>query len=729
MASTSRQARPSAMSTLITLLTILSLLLATSISGAAANDVIQDPFLSAPEALNPRLTNTIETDAITLHYNGSGPVPDYDELSPIPDAITPLSEDSIQQSILDELLAVINTTAYPDPCSKCIAAGQILHAAAITQPVSAFSNILIRACNTLPFVKASIRADTCESQFTLSGGLGPYFAQLFSKMSLATGDYQALCAMGFNGLNLCQEKPPDEIDESLYFAPKPHWAELPPSPSGKLIDVLHLSDWHLDPRYDIASEANCSQYLCCRPYSTNAELLTSRNNPSIPASRFGSFFCDTPPDLALSAFHDMPEFFDIDALAFAIFTGDIVSHDHDDSLSRAYVSYSEEVSYRIFKAMLRQVPVYATLGNHDTLPKDFSVPNSLASGPSNTSTNPIAWNYDLVSSLWEKHSWLNETEARFAKTHYGAYATTTSQGLRVISLNSDFWYKANPFNYFNTTNPDPTGLLSWLAQELAACEQRNQRAWIIAHVLTGYDGTTSLANPSALFYSIVRRFSPYTIAAIFFGHTHKDQLQLFYDYLPDSINPLTGHRDTTKIDFSKPLQVGYIGPSITPLTGLNSGYRVYQVDSETFEILGAQTYFSNISDSLEWTKPVWKKEYDAREAYCNPLSHDKGPSPDLPMTKPTIPWPQDAPLNATFWHRVTESMLLDPDSEHSLLQKYNRFETKSSLATAYHGNDETRPQQKVCFIRSGSAALGKKCRDAFGGNDARSARERAFGVC
>ncbi|RVX69897.1 hypothetical protein B0A52_05732 [Exophiala mesophila] len=717
------------MSTLIPLLTTLPLLLSTYISGTAATHPIQRPFLNAPEALNPRLTNTIETDAITLHYNGSGPVPDYDELSPVPDPITPLSQHSIQQSIVDELVAIIDTTAYPDNCSKCIAVGQILHTAAITQPVSVFSNVLVQACNTLPFVKASIRADTCESQFTHTGGLGPYFAQLFSKMSLATGDYQALCAMGFNGLNVCEDKGPVEIDENLYFDPKPDWAENPPPPSGKPIDVLHLSDWHLDPRYDIASEANCSQYLCCRPYSTNTERLTSRDHPSVPASRFGSFFCDTPPDLALSAFHDMPQFFDIDALAFTIFTGDIVSHDHDDALSRAYVSYSEEVSYRIFKTMLREVPVYATLGNHDTLPKDFSLPHSLESSPTNTSTNPIAWNYDLVSSLWQEYSWLNKTEASFAKTHYGAYAATTPQGLRVISLNSDFWYKANPFNYFNTTNPDPNGLLSWLAQELTACEKRRQRVWIIAHVLTGYDGTTSLANPSALFYSIVRRFSPYTIAAVFFGHTHKDQLQLFYDYLPDSINPVTGHRDTTKIDYSKPLQVGYVGPSITPLTGLNSGYRVYQVDSKTFEILGAQTYFANINDSLEWTKPVWKREYDVREAYSNPLFPGKGVGNDIYKAKPNIQWPGDAPLNATFWHRVTESMLLDPDSEQSLLQKYNRFETKSSASTVHRGNDETQPEQEVCFIRSGSAALGKKCRDAFGGKDARGSRERAFGVC
>lgn len=125
----------------------------------------------------------------------------------------------------------------------------------------------------------------------------------------------------------CTKPPTIQIDESLYFTPKPEKANIVPEPSGKTINVLHLSDWHLDPRYDIGSEANCSQYLCCRPYSTNTVLDTGVSNASVPASRFGYLYCDSPPDLALSSFQSMSKFFDKDDLAFTIFTGDIVSHD------------------------------------------------------------------------------------------------------------------------------------------------------------------------------------------------------------------------------------------------------------------------------------------------------------------------------------------------------------------------------------------------------------------
>ena len=475
----------------------------------------QTPLIGTPEALNPKLTNVIGNDTIKLYYNGTGPVPGYDKKSPIPRPITPLTEKLIEESLLDELVSIATSPFYSDNCTKCVAAGQLLHVAAISQPVSVVTSILIRACNALPFVKENIRSSSCESEFSGGAGFGPYLVQLLSKMSLATGDFQTLCSYSFQ---MCEELPPIQIDESLYFDLKPESAEVAPEPSGETINVLHLSDWHLDPRYDIGSEANCTGYLCCRPYARNEELSTNSRNASIPASRFGSFFCDSPADLALSAFTDMPDFFDMESLAFSIFTGDIVSHDPEDALSHVYVSYEEEVTFRVFKKMLGdKVPVYVALGNHDTLPVGFNTPHSMNPDPSDTASNILQWNYDLVSSLWLKYQWLKKSEADFARTHHGAYATTTAQGLRIISINSDFWYKANIFNYWNVTNPDTSGILKWLADELSACEKRGQRAWIIAHVLTGYDGTAPMPNPSALFYSIVRRFSPATIAAVFFG--------------------------------------------------------------------------------------------------------------------------------------------------------------------------------------------------------------------
>ncbi|MCJ1458766.1 hypothetical protein MMC28_009140 [Mycoblastus sanguinarius] len=635
---------------------------------------------STPQALNPQLTNTIgDKGGPTLYYNGSGPVPPYNETSPIPAPFTPLNAtNQTEDYFYNQIAAIVaNGSNYTTKCGKCLASTDVIHKAAVSQSVSVITDLLIRICNLTKF---SIYATTCEAEFSGVGGIGPYWAQLFAKMNIATGDYQAWC---YYQWDTCTVPPTIEIDESKYFSPKPPQASVVPKPSGKTINVLHLSDWHLDPRYDIGSEANCSQYLCCRPYSTNTVLDTGVSNASVPASRFGYLYCDSPPDLALSSFKSMPQFFNVDDISFTIFTGDIVSHDNDDQLSRAYVEYEENVTYAVFKAEMGNKPIYPTLGNHDSLPEAYNTPNDINGGDG--TNNIFSWNYDLLSSMWEEDGWISGAEASFASTHYGAYAHTTAQGLRIISINTDFWYVDNVFNYFNFTNPDQSGILSFLISELETCEKQGQRAWIIGHVLSGYDGSNGLPNPTALFYSIVRRFAPATIAAIFFGHTHEDQIQIFYDYSATSLNGTL--RNTNDIDISKPLTMGFIGPSITPLTGNNAGYQLYQVDAKTFEIMEIKTYFANVSESLTWTSPVWQFEYDARSTY------------DVNGT-----WPGTSPLNATFWTDVTYSML----SNQSLVETYNFLETKSSVVTK-NCSTAACAEQKVCYIRSGSGGQGYAC--------------------
>ncbi len=179
------------------------------------------------------------------------------------------------------------------------------------------------------------------------------------------------------------------------------------------------------------------------------------------------------------------------------------------------------------------------------------------------------------------------------------------------------------------------------------------------------------------------------------------------------------------------------------MTGLNAGYRVYQVDSKTFSVTGAQTYIANMSNSLVWTKPVWEFEYDTRDVYADSEAADSGATDtnavegdDEQIQPRGIPWPATSPLNATFWHLVTEKMLADAASSSSssssgspsLLDLYNRLESKSSSQVVRRGGGETSPEQKICFLRAGSGALGNQCRNQFGGRDARGLRERAFGM-
>ena len=98
-------------------------------------------------------------------------------------------------------------------------------------------------------------------------------------------------------------------------------------------------------------------------------------------------------------------------------------------------------------------------------------------------------------------------------------------GLKIVSLNTDFWYCDNWFNYPNYSNPDPNGMMKFLISELEDSESKNEKVWIIGHVPSGFAPNNAIANPTALFQSIIVRFSPSTIAATFWGHTHSEQVR------------------------------------------------------------------------------------------------------------------------------------------------------------------------------------------------------------
>lgn len=215
----------------------------------------------------------------------------------------------------------------------------------------------------------------------------------------------------------------------LFPKPKP-LNPIVPKASGKRVKVLHISDFHLDPRYKVSSEANCSSGLCCR---------SNNPNPTGPitlkAPPYGSFKCDTPYDLGLAALQAIGPLTGTgkgkENLGFTVYTGDLVSHEPQSELSRAYIEYSELSIYGMFKSYLTG-PVFAALGNHDSNPEAIDAPHSL---PGKLGEQQ-SWNYDHVAGLWQHEGWIDQATADQARTHYAGYSIKTHLGLRVITLNT-----------------------------------------------------------------------------------------------------------------------------------------------------------------------------------------------------------------------------------------------------------------------------------------------------
>lgn len=154
----------------------------------------------------------------------------------------------------------------------------------------------------------------------------------------------------------------------------------------------------------------------------------------------------------------------------------------------------------------------------DTNPSAIDAPHGL---PGNLSQQ-MSWNFDHVAGLWQHNEWLNATAAEYARTHYGGYSVKNAMGLRIIAFNTDFWYKSNFLNFINTDDPDYSGQFKWMIEELQAAEDAGEQVWIVGHVLSGWDGSNPLPNPTDLFYQIIDRYSPHVVRNVFFGHTHED---------------------------------------------------------------------------------------------------------------------------------------------------------------------------------------------------------------
>lgn len=116
------------------------------------------------------------------------------------------------------------------------------------------------------------------------------------------------------------------------------------------------------------------------------------------------------------------------------------------------------------------------------------------------------------------------------------------------------------------------------------------------------DPSQCLESWSANYYRIINRYES-TIMAQIFGHSHKDEISIFYDVE----------------NITRAVNLAYLGPSVTTLSYLNPGYRVYTVDgnyeNSSWQILDHSTIYMNLSEANIYNETKWKKEYSAKEAF------------------------------------------------------------------------------------------------------------------
>lgn len=275
--------------------------------------------------------------------------------------------------------------------------------------------------------------------------------------------------------------------------------------------------------------------------------------------------------------------------------------------------------------------VYATIGNHEMSPVNLFPPNN--------ERPDASWLYRLLNYHWKK--WM-ETGAEKDMKEFGCYASKHPKTkLRIISVNTNMYYRKNFELYRHPMGHDPNNQMKWLARQLDFAERAHDRVFIIGHMPMG--DIDALQEYSNSFDTIVNRYGD-TISALFYGHTHVDHFEIHYnDY---DLRTEAGAR-----------AISYIAPSLTPTSGMPS-FRVYEVDPVSYAVLDVVQYAADMNDPEYQTKgPAWKKYYSAREAY--------GAATSPPLA-------EGAELSPGFWHNVTELFERNATVFHEYLARKSR---------------------------------------------------------
>lgn len=228
--------------------------------------VLVDPVLNITYPLNltnPKTIPQVSTDPV--YYP-----------KPIAD-LTNATSEAVVKAALAEINAIISDDGgLSSNCSKCVAALSVGKLVAQTAP-SYVPDALVSLCQSTKFASNS----SCVTSYA-AGNFGAIWTQILALADVTGLDGRYIC----NALSstFCPAPSLTPLNTTgLFPKPKPTNATIP-KPSGQLVKVLHLSDFHLDPRYQVASEANCSSSLCCR-YSGSA----GTSQTLLPAPLYGSY--------------------------------------------------------------------------------------------------------------------------------------------------------------------------------------------------------------------------------------------------------------------------------------------------------------------------------------------------------------------------------------------------------------------------------------------------------
>jgi len=357
---------------------------------------------------------------------------------------------------------------------------------------------------------------------------------------------------------------------------------VPPKPDAGKLRILQLTDIHIDFEYQPGAVADCLDPLCCRNQSTPPSHYA---NPNTTGAGFWGDYrsCDIPFWTVENMFQYIANNEDFD---YVYWTGDLPPHNVWNQTKSDQLYALAQLSKLFLKYFPNKI-IYPTLGNHEAAPCNVFPPPYVKE-------DSIGWLYSALATNWTATGLPHYLAPNITSGAF--YTMLLRPGFRLISLNMNYCAALNFWLFINST--DPLGQLEWFANVLQYAEDHGEKVHVIGHIYPG----GCLYSWSDNYYRIVNRYEN-TIVGQFFGHSHNDQFEIFYD-----TNNLT-----------RATNIAYIAPSVTTFSYMNPGYRIYTVDGfydgSSWRVLDHETKFMNLTQANLINEPKWQLEYTAKNTY------------------------------------------------------------------------------------------------------------------
>jgi sphingomyelin phosphodiesterase acid-like 3 len=383
------------------------------------------------------------------------------------------------------------------------------------------------------------------------------------------------------------------------------------------IPALFLSDIHLDPFADPAKAAR----LNAAPAAEWPTILSAPDSPT-QAKEFAALqeACptrgiDTPYVLWQSSLMAIRA--DAARARFITLSGDLLAHSFDckfqtllpTATPAQFLAFTEKTVRTIvttLRAALPGVPLYIAMGNNDSGCGDYQLDAA----------------HDAFLALVAKvvAEALPATDraavlSDFAAGGYYSVPLAAIPHTRLLVLDNLFFSAKYSTCSGQPNTPPASAQLAWLAEQISAARQHNERVWVMGHIPPGVNLYATVRNSANVCAGAKPQMfladeslaellaqNADVVRLALFGHTHFDEMRL-----------LTVESSLTKASAQTSLGVPLkIVASITPINGNRPTFTLASIDPAT-ATLADYTVF--MASNLSGVAAKWAPEYTYSTTY------------------------------------------------------------------------------------------------------------------